>query len=64
MDPTPQPAEKYQEANARLAELVFQFKKIVQQEGVIFVDLYTNMEDLLLPHSVDGVHLGTVAYRR
>ena len=55
--------EKYYGAAKRLDNLVLEFKKVAQSENLNVVDVHTNMESLLLPHSPDGVHFDTPAYR-
>lgn len=55
--------EKYQGAGKRLEKLVPSFKKIAQREKIYFTDLHSNLASLLMPHSKDGVHFDTPAYR-
>jgi len=55
--------EKYRGAGNRLDKLVPSFQRIAQREKINFVDLHSNLASLLLPHSKDGVHFDTPAYR-
>ncbi|UZR97970.1 GDSL-type esterase/lipase family protein [Chondrinema litorale] len=55
--------EKYEGAANRLDKLVLEFKKVAQNEKLDVVDVHTNMEEVLLPYSPDGVHFDIPAYQ-